>query len=208
MNHRHVIFIVSTDAPIPPQFDEMQSEGRVHPVRQDRVTPEIIAGAAGLIATASVDQIDLLEKRDAIERFLDAGGRMVINGHAMRPYVRELQPFVPLTTPHRPDYVLTRLANHPVFAGIPAQTLETNRGVAGFYGRGHNPPPAGATALTGIGPERLPVDWVWQRPGGGALFVHSGNDLWGVGDDPAVKRSIAERLVDWCLAGSHAEVCT
>lgn len=202
---RHVIFIVSTDGPMPKQFDELQSEGLVHPVRQDRLTPAIIAAASGLIATASVDQIDLLEKRDAIEDFLDRGGRMVINGHVVRPYIRELAAFAPMEKPRRGDYALTRLAAHPVFEGIEAKALETNRGVAGFYGRGHNPPPPGATAITGIGPKLLPVDWVWRRPAGGALFVHSGNDLWGVGDDPAVKTAIAARLVGWCLEDNHAE---
>lgn len=203
---KHAVFIVSTDNAMPPLFDEMQSQGLVHPVRQDRLTPEIIASASGLIATASVDQVDLLEKRDAIAKLLDMGGRMVINGHVMRPFVEELKSFVPLLSPHRQSFVLTRLADHPVFEGIPADALETNRGVAGFYGRGHNPPPAGATVITGIGPDRLPVDWTWRRPAGGALFVHSGNDLWGVGDDPKIKRLVAERLVGWCRAGADMDV--
>ncbi|QKV18653.1 hypothetical protein [Oricola thermophila] len=206
MNQAHVVFVLSTDAPMPAVFDGAEGAGRVRPIRQDRLAPDVILAASGLIVTTSVDQIDLLRKGDAIEGFLDRGGRMVINGHVLRPYVRDLRPFVPLEAPHRPDFALTRLADHPVFEGIPARALETNRGVAGFYGRGHNPPPEGAVALTGIGPDRLPVDWTWRRPAGGALFVHSGNDLWGVGDDPAIKRRIAERLVDWCLAETRAEV--
>lgn len=202
---RHAIFIVSTDAPMPAQFDELQSQGLVHPVRQDRLTPEIIASAAGLIATASVDQIDLLSKRDAIVKLLDTGGRMVVNGHVMRPFIDGLETFATLQHPGRASYTLTRLVAHPVFDDIPAKALETNRGVAGFYGRGYNPPPPGAIAITGIGPDQLPVDWVWQRPAGGSLFVHSGNDLWGVGDDAQIKKKIAERLVGWCRAASRTE---
>lgn len=200
-----VIFIVSTDAPIPNVFATKVAEGTVVAVRQDRLTNEEIGQAGGLITCVSVDQVDLMERRNAIARMLDAGGRMAINGHVLRAYVEGLAPFVPLKAPRRADYVLTRLNDHPVFEGITAGQLEANRGVAGFYGRGYNPPPAGATPLTGLGPENLPIDWIWQRPQGGALFMHAGNDLWGVGDDSGVKRLIAERLVRWCLEGQFAE---
>ena len=76
--------------------------------------------------------------------------------------------------------------------------------MAGFYGRGHNPPLPGATHLTGIGPDRLPVDWEWLLPGGGGLFVHSGNDIWGTSDDAAANALVAERIVAWSLAGRSA----
>jgi hypothetical protein len=200
-----VIYIVSTDALIPEVFSRPLGEGLVEPVRQDRLTDEAIEGAAGLITGLHVDQIDLLGKRGAIARMLDRGGRMAINGHVLRPYVEEFGRFVPLQRPRRADYVLTRLHDRPVFEGISARQLETNRGVAGFYGRGHNPLPEGAVPLTGLGPDLAPVDWVWRRPRGGAVFMHSGHDLWGAGDDPGTTRLIAERLVRWCLGGSHSE---
>lgn len=202
---KKVIFILSTDAPVPDVFSTQTAAGSLVPIRQDRLSNDEIETAAGLIGCVSVDQIDLMERQGSIARMLDAGGRMVINGHVLRPYVDGLWAFVPLAGPRRPDYALTRLADHPVFADIPAAQLETNRGVAGFYARGHNPPPAGALVLTGLGPQQAPVDWVWRRPQGGALFVHSGNDLWGVGDDLRLKRLIAERLVRWCLAAPSME---
>ncbi|MEF2070272.1 hypothetical protein [Consotaella aegiceratis] len=203
-----VLIILSTDAPLPPPFAPLERDGLISAVRQDRLSAADIDAAAGLVASAHVDQLDLMERQESLERFLDAGGRMVFNGHVVRPFVQGLKPFVPLVRPHRGDFDLARLAEHPVFSGIAARSLETNRGVAGFYGRGHNPPPDGAVAITGIGPGRLPVDWEWKRPQGGALFVHSGNDLWGVGDDPEVKRRIAARLVAWCRAWTPEEVPT
>lgn len=195
---RPVLLILSTDAPAPDVFARPIGRGELTPLRQDRLTDEAIRAARGLITSVSVDQIDLHDKRAALRDFLDSGGRWVFNGHMVRPLVEGVGLFVPLERPRRVHYVLTRLAEHPVFAGIPAGQLEANRGVAGFYGRGHNLPPEGALRITGLGPDRVPVDWCWHRPEGGALFMHAGNDLWGVGDDPAVKRQIAERLAAWC----------
>lgn len=203
---RQVIYVLSTDNPMPAVFAAAMAQGKIRPVRQDRLSAGEIAGAAGLIACVGLDQVGMMEHRQAVEAMLDAGGGTVFCGHVLRPFVDRLELFVPLTGNRRSDYVLTRLADHPVFAGIDAKTLEANRGVAGFYGRGHNPPPSGATVLTGLGPDLAPVDWVWHRPAGGALFVHSGNDLWGVGDDPAVKAQIAHRLVSWCLEGGRREM--
>ncbi|MBO6539886.1 MAG: hypothetical protein JJ969_10850 [Rhizobiaceae bacterium] len=199
------IFILSTDAPLPHVFEQQAADGFVRAVRQDRLRDDDIASAAALITCVSVDQDDLIRRSAAIARMLDAGGRLAINGHVLRPYVDGLTAFVPSEEPRRADYELSRLAGHPVFDDIDVGALATNRGVAGFYGRGYNPPLPGAVALNGLGPRQLPVDWTWTRPQGGALFVHSGNDLWGVGDDPATRELLAERLVNWCLRRGNAE---
>ena len=202
---RPAIFILSTDAPLPNVFEKQAAEGFVRAVRQDRLRDDDIASAAALITCVSVDQDDLMRRSAAIVRMLDAGGRLAINGHVLRPYVDGLTAFVPSEEPRRADYELSRLAGHPVFDDIDVSALATNRGVAGFYGRGYNPPQPGAVALNGLGPRQLPVDWTWTRPQGGALFVHSGNDLWGVGDDPATRELLAERLVHWCLRRGSVE---
>jgi hypothetical protein len=121
------------------------------------------------------------------------------------PFVDGMLPFVPMASKRRADFELQRLAAHPVFAGISAIEHTEQKGVAGFYGRGHNPPLAGALALTGIGPDSLPVDWEWLLPNGGGLFVHSGNDIWSAADDASVNSLVAARLVSWSAAGRQAE---
>ena len=103
----------------------------------------------------------------------------------------------------RADFALVALGEHAVFEGIDRARLETRRGVAGFYGRGHAPAPPGGRALTGVGPQAAPIDWVWERPAGGALLMHAGNDLWTVCDEPSVNVALAERIVAWC-AGATA----
>lgn len=200
----YVYLIVSTDHPPLVYFSNLIEQGELIPVRQDRLSADLIENAAGLIASAGVDQIDLMERRESLEAMLNAGGRMWINGHILRPYIHGLRRFIPLQKPKRSDYALTRLADHPIFEGVSARSLETNQRIAGFYGRGHNPPPEGAIALTGLGPQLEPVDWVWRRPQGGEIFVHAGNDLWGMGDDPEVKKLLARRAVAWCYGGQKA----
>ncbi|WP_119392801.1 hypothetical protein [Taklimakanibacter lacteus] len=200
------LFIESDDGPPPEPILRQIEAGRLRLVRQVDLKPADLDAADGLVATIYLDQIDFDMRRSMIAGFLARGGRIVLNGHVVRPFIDGMQPFVPLATQRRSDLVLQRLAPHPVFAGIAAEVHQTQKGVAGFYGRGHNPPLPGATLLTGIGPERRPIDWEWLAPGGGGLFVHSGNDIWGAADQAGVDVLIAERIVDWALAGRNAEV--
>jgi hypothetical protein len=197
----HSLYVESDDGPPPAQLASHIAAGTLRVVRQVDLRPSDFDTACGLLATAYLDQIDFEARATAITEFIETGGRIVFNGHVVRPFVKGMRPFVPLATQRRNDLAIERLAAHAVFAGISAQVHATQRGVAGFYGRGHNPPLAGATLLSGIGPDRLPVDWEWLLPGGGGLFVHSGNDLWAVSDDGDVNTTVADRLVAWSLAG-------
>jgi hypothetical protein len=200
----HALYIESDDgppaAPLVPHIDA----GRLRLVRQVDLRQSDLDAASGLIVTIYLDQIDFLARKDAIATFLAGGGRIVFNGHVARPFIDGLMPFLPLASQRRNDLALERLAPHPVFDGVPASVHATQRDVAGFYGRGHNPPLPGATHLTGIGPQRLPLDWEWLLPNGGGLFVHAGNDIWGTSDDADVNALIAGRLVAWSLAGRSA----
>ncbi|AJC83087.1 hypothetical protein IE4803_PC00542 (plasmid) [Rhizobium etli bv. phaseoli str. IE4803] len=197
----YTLYIESDDGPLPAPLAPQLGAGRLRVVRQVDLRPSDFDTACGLIATAYLDQIDFEARAGTIAAFLGTGGRIVFNGHIVRAFIRGMRPFVPLTTQRRSDLAIERLTPHPIFAGISVETHAAQMGVAGFYGRGHNPPLAGATLLTGIGPDKLPVDWEWLQPGGGGLFVHSGNDIWGVSDDAGTNALIAERVVAWSLAG-------
>ena len=135
---------------------------------------------------------------DAISRFLDGGGTLVFNGHVAWPMLPEFQPFVPLPKLSLENLRVHRLVDHPVFDGVDPEDLTFRRGVAGFYARGHNPPPEGAVALNGVGPERLPCDWLYERPAGGRILMHCGNELWmyaGATDTSAAR--IPQQLCRW-----------
>lgn len=183
-----------------PPFAEATAQGKLITVRETELTEAHFAAASGLITTIHLDQIDFLKYASVVTSFLDRGGRWIFNGHILRPILPELGAYIPIPQPKRADFVQIRRFNHPVFAGIDQRNLETNRGVAGFYGRGHNPMPAGAVAINTLGPAAVPVDWIWARPAGGEILSHAGNEFWGCGDDPEITKQLAGRAIAW-LAG-------
>ncbi len=196
-----VLLIQSHFGPVPAAYGAAAAEGRLICRRERDLGTADTAEASGLITTTHLDQIGFTTHAEGLRAMLDCGGRWVFNGHMLRCFLDGLGRFVPLVCRRRADYALTRLATHPIFEGIEPRRLEENRGVAGFYGRGHNAMPPVGRGITGLGPERLPVDWEWRRPAGGLIFSHAGNDLGGVGED-GLGRLLAERVVGWCAGGS------
>ncbi|MFB9949156.1 hypothetical protein ACFFP0_09875 [Rhizobium puerariae] len=180
-----------------PPFAEAVASGRMKIVREMELTAVNLDEARGLITTTHLDQIGFQRFAQAVTAFLDRGGRWIYNGHILRPILPELGVYRPMPQPKRADFDQSRLFEHPIFAGIDQKLLETNRGVAGFYGRGHNPPPEGAIVINALGPARVPVDWIWARPAGGEILSHAGNEFWGCGDDPETKKLLAARAVAW-----------
>lgn len=157
-----------------------------------------IGAYRGLLVSAHADQRFLVTMQERLERFLRGGGILVICGHLAYPFLPELSPFVPLALRSFEDYRVWRVSEHPVFAGVDTDDLSFRKGVAGFYGRGHNPPPAGARVLQRLSsPDGPPLDYVYRRPGGGRVLVHSGNDLWMYANDETSARRIAPQLLDW-----------
>lgn len=178
-------------------FSRHIEAGTVCPVREMALTEAHFATATGLITSTHLDQIGFQHFAGAVKALLDRGGRWILNGHILRPILPELSVFQPIAAPKRADFEQSRLYDHPVFAGLDQKALETNRGVAGFYGRGHNPPPEGARIINALGAARTPVDWVWARPQGGEVLCHAGNEFWACGDDADLKQELADRAVAW-----------
>lgn len=193
-----VLLIHSTFGPAPEPYAELAQLNSIRIVRDRELTAGGLDEATGLITGIHLDQDGLFAQSEALQALLDRGGRLFFNGHIMRPLVDGLRPYVPLERPNRASYTLTRLSEHPIFSGIDQRSLEENRGVAGFYGRGHNPMPEGARAINGIGPALLPIDWEWTLPGGGKMFCHSGNDIGGMSRDSGHAALLMERVTAWC----------
>ena len=185
--------------------DVMDHTDRADEVAQYDLDGVRLADYAALMLPAHLDQRWFGTQTARVTAFLDGGGTLVFNGHVAWPMLPEFRPFVPLASRRLDDLRVNRLAAHPVFDGVAEEELTFRRGVAGFYGRGHNPPPDGAVALHGLGPGGAPVDWVWERPRGGRILMHAGNDLWMYAGAADTTGRIVPQLIAWaCGAPGEA----
>jgi len=159
-----------------------------------------LAAYRGLLVSIHADQRHLARRRAQLEAFLAGGGAIVVCGQVATPFLDELRPFEPMRDYRLDDLRVNLERPHPVWAGVDADHLTFRRGVAGFYGRGHNPPPPGATTINTLGPRRVPVDFVCRPKAGGRLLVHAGADLWGYLDAGTSAARLAPQLLDWLAA--------
>lgn len=178
------------------------AEGLVTIVGQPELTADMLLAHEGLITGNQLDQNAMLALKDGLAAFLNAGGRWFFNGHMLRPLVDGMAQYRPIEAPKRADFNLSSVNPHPLFSGIELSKLETNKGVAGFYGRGCNPMPEGAVAVNGLGPANVPVDWVWARPEGGRIFSHAGNDLGSIGLEWDLAGELMRRIIGWTQGGA------
>lgn len=195
------IYVKSAYGKASPGIVEAAARGEAVIVEQSDLTAEMLGAHRGLITGQQLDQDAMLRLKPALEAFLDRGGRWFFNGHMVRPLVDGMAQYRSIAEPKRADFDLSAVNPHPIHDGIDLNKLETNRGVAGFYGRGCNPLPEGAVAVNGLGAARVPVDWVWARPKGGRIFSHSGNDLAGMGLEWGLAPELSARILAWTNGG-------
>lgn len=191
------LFLVNTPNPRPSYLDRLDGH-RFDFVQQYELDRLDLAPFDGLVLTMHSDQIHLAENRARLGAYLDAGGAVIFNGHVVHPFLPELSIYRPVASCGRESYRIHRLADHRLFDGLGSDDLSFQCGVMGFYGRGWNPAPPDAVRLNGVGPDREPVDWLLERPSGGRLFVHAGNDMFSFLDRVAPQgRPALQSFFDW-----------
>lgn len=161
-----------------------------------------LARHAGVIIEGMVDQEFLYARRHAIQAFLDQGGTVVWSGQLFRPWLPGCGPFVPKEVRSVGDYHVQIVRSHPVFAGVAADDLTFRRGVAGFFARGHHPPPEDAQVLVALAGGE-PVVYVDQRDRGGTVFAHAGTGLLEWAEPASTAALIAPQLVEWIIERSR-----
>lgn len=156
---------------------------------------------AGLVVSSQADQDFLYRHRERLRTYLDAGGVVVFSGHLSRQWLPGAGTFVPPRIDTPDDYTVVEARPHPVFEGVSTDDLTYQRGVAGFFARGHNPPPDGATVLLRLrGGE--PVVYVDHVTTEGTILVHSGNDLACLDRRDTTAAKVPPQLVSWVRAMS------
>ncbi len=162
-----------------------------------------------LLVPSMVDQEYLAAHRGRIRRYLDGGGVVVFGGQVHRDWLPGASPFVAMLRdggdpPTLAAYHVTEIAEHPIFAGVDADDLTYRRGVAGFFARGHHPPPPGAEVLVRLSGGE-PVTYVDRVSTGGTIVLHANSDLLGYRGDASTAGRIPDQLIEWAVAQSaHA----
>ncbi|WP_210259946.1 hypothetical protein [Martelella sp. HB161492] len=200
-----ILYLQSAHEGPSPAFRQAAADGRLTIIPQEALTEAHLESHSGLITGNQLDQDAMLAFKPALEAFLARGGRWFFNGLMVRPLVDGMAQHRPIAHPKRADFDLASINPHPIFARVDLQAIETNRGVAGFYGRGCNPLPSGAIAINGLGRKGVPVDWVWPRADGGRIFSHAGNDLSTMGQETGLPPLLAERIMAWTEGGACAD---
>lgn len=150
-----------------------------------------------ILIPAHTDQRALTKAAVQLNQYLNNGGIIVFNGHVAYPFLDELKTFIPVPKTSLDYLMVERVTPHPIFDGVDLQDMSFRRGVSGFYGRGHNPPPASAVVLHQLSGTHAPIDWLYQRPSGGTIFMHSGNSMWMHFSDKTSAARITPQLFQW-----------
>lgn len=150
----------------------------------------------GLVLTPGSDQRFLDAHRDLVRGVLDRGGVVVWSGQLCRGWLPGAGLFVPRAIGSLHDYAIRLATPHPVFEGVEEHDLTFRRGVAGFFARGHHPPPPGAVTLAAL-PGGEPAVWVDVQTTPGTIFAHAGGDLLGYVWEQSSAALIVPQLFAW-----------
>lgn len=160
---------------------------------------------AGVVVSSQADQDFLYRHRYSIRTYLDEGGVVAFSGHLSRRWLPGAGTFEPKQIDSAADYVVRKATDHPVFDGVAMDDLTYQRGVAGFFARGHNPPPEEATVILRLA-DGEPVVYVDEATTDGTIFAHSGNDLIAFDRRETSARRVPPQLVAWIRETSDIDV--
>lgn len=183
-------------------FSAMLLEKGIASVPLRELTPKDIRNKKVILIDGHSDQRALCGFGDELESHLSKGGTVVFNGHLEYPVFKGLAMFKLAKGRGFEDLLIERVHEHPIFKGVDCQDISVRRGVAGFYARGANPPPQGAVIVHRFIKDHSPIDWVWRRPDGGQIFMHSGNNMWMYLNDDTSAGLIVPQLLSWAMAGA------
>ena len=160
-----------------------------------------------MIILGFADQDFLLEEKAVIEQFLAAGKIVCFFGNLVTPWLPGQQMFIPKEIKWHGDYNVSIVKPHPIFEGVTEEDLTINKGVKGFFARGHHPAPANAEVLLTL-PDGETITYIDRSSTNGTIFVHVGFnffDLRGVNMKPEIKKT-TDRIPAQMLAWVEQEV--
>lgn len=159
-----------------------------------------LSGYKCMIIVNFVDQDYLYEEREMIARFLENRTIVCFFGNLVTDWLPGAKPFIAKEIRSHSDYDISIAKPHPIFEDVLEEDMTVNKGVKGFFARGHHPQPAGAEVLLTLqGGE--PVTYIDRDTTAGTIFVHSGGNLFEyVQMDKTVKKTterISPQIMQW-----------
>jgi len=145
---------------------------------------------------AFVDQVMLEKNKEKIEQFLAQKKIVVFSGNLYLDWLPGGSTFIPKTINSYLDYVVSIAKPHPIFEGVDPQDMTYNKGVSGFFARGHHPAPEGAEVLLTL-PEGEPIVYIDRTTTDGTILSYVGNDLFGYMINSKSSVQISQQLLQW-----------
>ena len=151
-----------------------------------------------LVISGFADQDFLYEHRQIILDFVNARKILIFSGNLVTDWLPGGQLFVPKEIHSYKDYEVSIHTQHPIFEGVLEDDMTYNKGVSGFFARGHHPIPEGAEVLLTL-PGDTPITYIDRVSTKGIIFVHVGSDLFGY-MTPEINKTtdrIGPQLLKW-----------
>lgn len=145
---------------------------------------------------AFVDQVMLEKNKEKIAQFLAQKKIVVFSGNLYLDWLPGGASFVPKTINSYLDYVVSVAKPHPIFEGVDSQDMTYNKGVSGFFARGHHPAPDGAEVLLTL-PDGEPIVYIDRTTTEGTILSYVGNDLFGYMINSKSSIRISQQLLQW-----------
>ena len=157
--------------PVQPDY-EMVDMYRLHTIDLSAYKCMIILGF--------VDQDYLLEQKQVIADFLQDRKIVSFFGDLVTDWLPGQEMFIPKEIKWHGDYDVQIAKPHPIFEGVTEEDMTINRGVKGFFARGHHPAPENAEVLLTL-PGGATITYIDRESTNGTIFVHSGGSLFNTG---------------------------
>ena len=157
-----------------------------------------LTGFDCLVISGFADQDFLYEHRRLILDFVNAGKILIFSGNLVTEWLPGGQLFIPKEITSHKDYEVSIHSPHAIFEGVVEDDMTYNKGVSGFFARGHHPVPEGAEILLTL-PGDAPITYIDRVSTKGTIFVHAGSDLFGY-MKPEINKTtdlIGPQLLTW-----------
>lgn len=196
---KKTLLLTCGDAPLSHLLANPDLQQRLHTLDIYELEQAPLLDYGGLLIPMHVDQRFLSTIRNKLIRFLASNKTIIFCGQVTYPFLPEIGNFIPLNSRSVDDYRVRRVNEHPAFANVDTEHLTFRKGITGFYGRGHMPPPPNAQIIHYLGPtDEAPIDYVYELPYGGRVLIHAGNDLWNYATEPdSSAHRLPTQLLDW-----------